>query len=81
MACCPSGILGAEILDQRTSEFKIRKGPVFTNLLLADEITVRLRRFRGLCLAAMQERRVTIGDKTFTLSVPFLVIATQNPVE
>lgn len=77
----PSDILGSEILDQRTSEFKTRKGPIFTNLLLADEINRAAPKVQGALLEAMQERRVTIGDETFTLPAPFLVIATQNPVE
>lgn len=77
----PSDILGSEILDQRTSQFKTRKGPVFTNLLLADEINRAAPKVQGALLEAMQERRVTIGDETFALPAPFLVIATQNPVE
>ena len=77
----PSDILGSEILDQRTSEFKTRKGPIFTNLLLADEINRAAPKVQGALLEAMQERRVTIGDETFSLPAPFLVIATQNPVE
>jgi MoxR-like ATPase len=77
----PSDILGSEILDQRTSQFKTRKGPVFTNLLLADEINRAAPKVQGALLEAMQERRVTIGDETFSLPAPFLVIATQNPVE
>ena len=77
----PSDILGSEILDQRTSEFRTRKGPIFTNLLLADEINRAAPKVQGALLEAMQEKRVTIGDETFTLPAPFLVIATQNPVE
>ncbi len=77
----PSDILGSEILDQRTSEFKTRKGPVFTNLLLADEINRAAPKVQGALLEAMQERRVTIGDENYILPAPFLVIATQNPVE
>ncbi len=77
----PSDILGSEILDQRTSEFKTRKGPIFTNLLLADEINRAAPKVQGALLEAMQERRVTIGDETYALPAPFLVIATQNPVE
>lgn len=77
----PSDILGSEILDQRTSEFNTRKGPIFTNLLLADEINRAAPKVQGALLEAMQERRVTIGDETYTLPAPFLVIATQNPVE
>ncbi len=77
----PSDILGSEILDQRTSEFRTRKGPIFTNLLLADEINRAAPKVQGALLEAMQEKRVTIGDETFSLPAPFLVIATQNPVE
>ncbi|MEZ6096979.1 MAG: MoxR family ATPase [Pirellulaceae bacterium] len=77
----PSDILGSEILDQRTNEFKILKGPVFTNLLLADEINRAAPKVQGALLEAMQERKVTIGNETFPLPAPFLVIATQNPIE
>ncbi len=77
----PSDILGSEILDQRTSEFRVRQGPVFTNLLLADEINRAAPKVQGALLEAMQERKVTIGNETFRLPAPFLVIATQNPVE
>lgn len=77
----PSDILGSEVLDQRTSEFRVRKGPVFTNLLLADEINRAAPKVQGALLEAMQERKVTIGSETFKLPAPFLVIATQNPVE
>ena len=77
----PSDILGSEVLDQRTGEFKVRKGPIFTNLLLADEINRAAPKVQGALLEAMQERKVTIGNETFKLPAPFLVIATQNPVE
>lgn len=77
----PSDILGSEILDQRSSEFRTEKGPVFTNLLLADEINRAAPKVQGALLEAMQERKVTIGKETFVLPAPFLVIATQNPVE
>ena len=77
----PSDIIGSEILDQRTNEFRVHKGPIFTNLLLADEINRRPPRCRAPCSEAMQERRVTIGNETFKLPAPFLVIATQNPIE
>jgi MoxR-like ATPase len=77
----PSDILGSEVLDQRTSEFRVRKGPIFTNLLLADEINRAAPKVQGALLEAMQERKVTIGSETFKLPAPFLVIATQNPVE
>src|SRR5678816_3335742 len=77
----PSDIVGSEILDQRTSEFRIHRGPIFTNLLLADEINRAAPKVQSALLEAMQERRVTIGNTTFTLPAPFLVIATQNPIE
>jgi MoxR-like ATPase len=77
----PSDILGSEILDQRTNEFRVRKGPIFTNLLLADEINRAAPKVQGALLEAMQERKVTIGNETYRLPAPFLVIATQNPVE
>lgn len=77
----PSDILGSEILDQKTNEFKIHTGPVFTNLLLADEINRAAPKVQGALLEAMQERKVTIGGENFRLPAPFLVIATQNPVE
>jgi MoxR-like ATPase len=77
----PSDILGSEILDQRSNEFRTVKGPVFTNLLLADEINRAAPKVQSALLEAMQERKVTIGKETFKLPAPFLVIATQNPVE
>ncbi len=77
----PSDILGSEILDQRTHEFRIHQGPIFTNLLLADEINRAAPKVQGALLEAMQERKVTIGNTTFKLPAPFLVIATQNPIE
>ena len=77
----PSDILGSEILDQRTNEFKILKGPIFTNLLLADEINRAAPKVQGALLEAMQERKITLGGENFNLPTPFLVIATQNPIE
>lgn len=77
----PSDILGSQILDQKTNEFVTRTGPIFTNLLLADEINRAAPKVQGALLEAMQERKVTIGNETFPLPAPFLVIATQNPVE
>ncbi|MCB9891212.1 MAG: AAA family ATPase [Planctomycetes bacterium] len=77
----PSDILGSEVLDQRTHEFRTNKGPIFTNLLLADEINRAAPKVQSALLEAMQERKVTIGKETFKLPAPFLVIATQNPVE
>ncbi|MEZ6003966.1 MAG: AAA family ATPase [Planctomycetota bacterium] len=77
----PSDILGSEILDQRSHEFRTHKGPIFTNLLLADEINRAAPKVQSALLEAMQERKVTIGNQTYKLPAPFLVIATQNPVE
>jgi MoxR-like ATPase len=77
----PSDILGSEILDQRSGEFRTHKGPIFTNLLLADEINRAAPKVQSALLEAMQERKVTIGNETYKLPAPFLVIATQNPVE
>jgi MoxR-like ATPase len=77
----PSDILGSEILDQRVNEFKVNKGPIFTNLLLADEINRAAPKVQSALLEAMQERKATIGKESFKLPAPFLVIATQNPVE
>ncbi len=77
----PSDILGSEVLDQRANQFVTHKGPVFTNLLLADEINRAAPKVQSALLEAMQERKVTIGKETYRLPAPFLVIATQNPVE
>lgn len=77
----PSDILGSEILDQRSGEFRTHKGPIFTNLLLADEINRAAPKVQGALLEAMQERKVTIGNVSYVLPAPFLVIATQNPIE
>ncbi len=77
----PSDILGSEILDQRTNDFRTHKGPVFTNLLLADEINRAAPKVQSALLEAMQEHKVTIGNETYKLPAPFLVIATQNPIE
>jgi MoxR-like ATPase len=77
----PSDILGSEVLDQRTNDFRVHKGPIFTNLLLADEINRAAPKVQSALLEAMQERKVTIGKETYKLPAPFLVIATQNPIE
>ena len=77
----PSDILGSEVLDQRNNEFRTHLGPIFTNLLLADEINRAAPKVQSALLEAMQERKVTIGNETHTLPAPFLVIATQNPIE
>lgn len=77
----PADIIGSEVLEQSKGTFRVSKGPIFTNLLLADEINRAAPKVQSALLEAMQERRVTIGKKTFQLPAPFLVIATQNPVE
>lgn len=77
----PADILGSEILDPTTGKFRTEKGPIFTHLLLADEINRAAPKVQGALLEAMQERKVTIGGETYSLPAPFLVIATQNPVE
>jgi MoxR-like ATPase len=77
----PSDIIGSEIIEQKSGEFRIHRGPVFTNLLLADEINRAAPKVQGAMLEAMQERKVTIGGQNLKLPTPFLVIATQNPVE
>ena len=77
----PSDILGAEVYDPKNNAFKIKKGPIFTNLLLADEINRAPAKVQSALLEVMQERQVTLGDESFKLSPPFLVMATQNPIE
>ena len=77
----PSDLLGTEVYRPQSGEFVIRKGPVFTNLLLADEINRAPAKVQSALLQAMQERQVTIGDETFNLPNPFMVLATQNPIE
>jgi MoxR-like ATPase len=77
----PSDIIGAQIFDMKTNEFKIKKGPIFTNLLLADEINRAPAKVQSALLEVMQERQVTIADDTFKIENPFLVLATQNPIE
>ena len=77
----PSDIIGAEIYDPQSNSFKIKKGPIFTQLLLADEINRSPSKVQSALLEAMQERQVTIGDESFKLPAPFMVMATQNPLE
>jgi MoxR-like ATPase len=77
----PADVLGTLIYNQKTSEFTPRKGPIFTNLLLADEVNRAPAKVQSALLEAMQERQVTIGDVTYPLEEPFLVLATQNPIE
>jgi MoxR-like ATPase len=77
----PSDITGIEIFNPKTNEFETKKGPVFTNLLLADEINRAPAKVQSALLEVMQEKQVTIGNKTYKIEEPFLVIATQNPIE
>jgi MoxR-like ATPase len=77
----PADILGTRIYDAKTSTFRIEQGPVFTNILLADEINRATPKTQSALLEAMQERQVTLADTTFPLDDPFWVLATQNPVE
>jgi MoxR-like ATPase len=77
----PMDIIGYKIFDQKTAEFKFVKGPIFTNILLVDEINRASPRTQSALLEAMQERQVTIEGETFRLDEPFIVLATQNPIE
>jgi MoxR-like ATPase len=77
----PSDVVGTQIYNMQKNEFAIKHGPVFANFVLADEINRAPAKVQSALLEAMQERQVTIGDKTFMLPDPFLVLATQNPVE
>jgi len=77
----PADVIGTMIYNQKKEEFTVRKGPIFANFILADEINRAPAKVQSALLEAMQERQVTIGDQTFKLPEPFLVLATQNPVE
>lgn len=77
----PADVLGTLIYNQQKNEFVVRKGPIFANFILADEINRAPAKVQSALLEAMQERQVTIGDTTFKLEQPFLVLATQNPLE
>ncbi len=77
----PADVIGTLIYNPKDGEFRIKKGPVFANLILADEINRAPAKVQSALLEAMQERQVTIGDQTFKLPEPFLVLATQNPIE
>src|SRR5437868_12334482 len=77
----PADLIGTMIYNQKQEAFSIRKGPVFANFVLADEINRAPAKVQSALLEAMQEKQVTIGDQTFQLPNPFLVLATQNPVE
>ncbi|MEM8672149.1 MAG: MoxR family ATPase [Planctomycetota bacterium] len=77
----PADLIGTQVYRPQTQEFVVQKGPIFSNLVLADEINRAPAKVQSALLEAMQERQVTIGGETFTLDEPFLVMATQNPVE
>lgn len=77
----PADLLGTLIYSQKSEEFVVRKGPIFANFILADEINRSPAKVQSALLEAMQERQITIGDETFNLPDPFLVMATQNPIE
>ena len=77
----PADVIGTLIYNMKANDFKIKKGPIFANFVLADEINRAPAKVQSALLEAMQEKQVTIGDETFNLDKPFLVMATQNPVE
>src|SRR5574344_904141 len=77
----PADVIGTMIYSQKTEEFSIKKGPIFANLVLADEINRAPAKVQSALLEAMQERQVTLSKETFKLPEPFLVLATQNPIE
>jgi MoxR-like ATPase len=77
----PSDLIGTMIFNQQTSKFEVKKGPVFSNMILADEVNRSPAKVQSALLEAMQEKQVTIGETTYQLDKPFFVLATQNPVE
>src|SRR6056297_605612 len=77
----PADLTGTEIYRPKTMDFVTRKGPLFNNIILADEINRAPSKVQSALLEAMEEKQVTIGDSTYTLPAPFLVLATQNPIE
>src|SRR5687768_813615 len=77
----PADVVGTQIFDQPTGEFRVKHGPIFANIILADEINRAPAKVQAALLEAMQEKQVTIGGHTFRLVEPFLVLATQNPIE
>jgi MoxR-like ATPase len=77
----PADLVGTQIYNPKDNQFTVKKGPIFTNLLLADEINRAPSKVQSALLEAMQEHQVTIGEQTFPLAEPFLVLATQNPIE
>ena len=77
----PSDVIGTMIYNQKRSSFEVKKGPIFSNIILADEINRSPAKVQSALLESMQERQVTIGEDTFKLDMPFLVLATQNPID
>ena len=77
----PADVIGTQIYSQKSEEFKVKQGPIFANFVLADEINRAPAKVQSALLEAMQERQITIGEETYKLEEPFLVLATQNPVE
>ena len=77
----PADLIGTRIYNPRSGDFSVQKGPVFSNLILADEVNRAPAKVQSALLEAMQEGQVTIGDETFLIEAPFLVLATQNPIE
>lgn len=77
----PADVIGTQVYSQKDEEFKVKRGPIFANFVLADEINRAPAKVQSALLEAMQERQVTLGSSTFTLPAPFLVLATQNPIE
>jgi len=77
----PADVLGTQIFDQSTGSFSVKRGPIFANIVLADEINRAPAKVQAALLEAMQEKQVTLGGQTFRLEEPFLVLATQNPIE
>src|SRR5215203_6310106 len=77
----PADILGTQVYDQSNGQFSVKKGPIFANIILADEINRAPAKVQAALLEAMQEKQVTIGGTTYKLEEPFLVLATQNPIE
>ena len=77
----PSDLIGTMIFNQKNSKFEVKKGPIFSNIILADEINRSPAKVQSALLESMQERQVTIGDISYNLDNPFLVLATQNPID
>ena len=77
----PSDVIGTMIYNQKKSSFEVNKGPVFSNIILADEINRSPAKVQSALLESMQEKQVTIGDDSYKLDLPFLVLATQNPID